>query len=123
MQCEDGTMVEADVAVNGKPLTFAQSMVLRVAVSSFLMSCTATELGEIGPLYAARSREILKLLITDLARQRGDVVVPRLEDVDLGTAREVQRLEDALRWIGKNFTSVESLQDHVSRALRGKSLP
>lgn len=31
-------MIEADITINGKALTFAESMTLRVAVSSYLMS-------------------------------------------------------------------------------------
>src|SRR5690242_8553965 len=58
----DKTLVEADVYVNGWPLDFAQSMTLRVAISSFLMCCQTPELGEIGPLYAERCREILKFI-------------------------------------------------------------
>lgn len=57
-------MVEADVEIDGVRLNFAQSMTLRVAVSSFLMSCASegSGLGEIGKLYAIRSREILGLI-------------------------------------------------------------
>lgn len=71
MESKDGTMVEADVVVNGEPLDFMQSMTLRVALSSFQMSCEATELGAIGPLYAARCREILGIIHKDIKRQRG----------------------------------------------------
>lgn len=72
MKSKDETMAEADVVVNGESLDFAQSMTLRVAVSSFLMSCQATpELGAIGPIYVARCREILEIIHGDIKRQRG----------------------------------------------------
>lgn len=71
MKSKDGTLAEADVMVNGIELNFAQSMTLRVALSSFLMCCNAVELGEIGPLYAARCREILELIHGYTKRQKG----------------------------------------------------
>jgi hypothetical protein len=70
MMNADGTFFEADVIANGTTLTLAQSMTLRVTLSSFLMSCTCRELGEIGPLYAERCREILKIIHEGIARQR-----------------------------------------------------
>lgn len=70
MKSADECMVEADVSINGVELNFAQSMTLRVAVSSFLMSCQNTELGEIGSLYAERCSEILKILHSDIKQQK-----------------------------------------------------
>jgi len=49
-------------------------------------------------------------------------IVPKLTDDMLGTQAEVDRLEDALRWISAHCED-ETVRDHVSRALRGKSLP
>ena len=49
--------------------------------------------------------------------------VPRLTDADLDTEREIQRLEAALRWVGNNCEDPEMTRHHISRALRGKSLP
>jgi hypothetical protein len=112
-------MAEADVAISGIELDFAQSMTLRVAVGSFLMSCKAIDLGEIGPLYAERCQEILKVIHGDIKLQGA----PRLEDADIGTEREVERLEAALRWIGANCEDADTVRDNVSRALRGKSVP
>ena len=120
MKSADGCMAEADVVVNGVSLDFAQSMTLRVAVGSFLMSCKAIELGAIGPLYASRCQEILKLILDDINEQRG---APRLTDGMIDTPAEVERLEAALRWIGANCEDAETVRDNVSRALRGKSVP
>lgn len=47
------------------PLTFAQSMMLRVALESFRAKLTGEigkSLGEIGPLYQARATEVSLLL-------------------------------------------------------------
>lgn len=46
-------MVEADVTINGTALTFAQSMSLRVAVSSFRMSLSDPELAGMLGLHLA----------------------------------------------------------------------
>lgn len=62
MKSNDEMLTEADVFVNGKMLNFAQSMTLRVALSSFLMCCNDDSLEEIGKLYAARCREILEII-------------------------------------------------------------
>lgn len=120
MKNADGTMVEADVIINGVALDFAQSMTLRVALGSFQMCCKDVDLGEIGPLYAERCQEISTLVFGDIRRQ---TVVPRLTDDMIGTEREVERLEAALRWIGANCVDGETVRDNVSRALRGKSVP
>lgn len=47
---------EADIMINGVTLTHAQSMAVRVAVTSFLMDLPErlADLGPIGPLYQAR---------------------------------------------------------------------
>lgn len=37
MQDKDTGWTEADITINGQPLTFAESMALRVAVSSYRM--------------------------------------------------------------------------------------
>jgi len=68
MKSSDRTMTEADVTVNGVELDFAQSMTLRVAVSSFLMCCGDASLGAIGPLYAERCWEILKIVHSGKAK-------------------------------------------------------
>lgn len=69
MKSKDNTMTEADITVNGVELSFAQSMTLRVALSSFLMCCNDEALGGIGgPLYAARCEEILKIIHSGAAR-------------------------------------------------------
>lgn len=119
MKNADGTMVEADVYVNDTKLDFAQSMTLRVAVSSFLMSCRDVDLGEIGPLYAARCNEIIKIIHKDMKEQGA----PSLKDADLDTPAEVRRLEAALRWISENCEDPEMVRHNISRALRGKSVP
>ena len=49
--------------------------------------------------------------------------VPKLTDDMLGTEREVERLENVLRYIGANCEDPETVRDNVSRALRGKSVP
>lgn len=119
MRNADRTLVEADVFINGEELNFAQSMTLRVAISSFLMCCQVEELGAIGPLYAERCREILKLIEENIKAPP----VPRLREGEMGTEAEIDRLESALRWIWQNCTSIESVHDNISRALRGKSVP
>lgn len=51
--------VEADVVINGKPLTFAESMTLRVAITSFLMQVSNQETAELlGPI-SVGYRELL----------------------------------------------------------------
>lgn len=119
MRNKELTLVEADVFINGNELNFAQSMTLRCALSSFLMCCQVDELGPIGPLYAERCREILTLVQENIKAPPA----ARLKDDDIGTEREVDRLETALRWIWQNCTTVESMHDNISRALRGKSVP
>jgi hypothetical protein len=65
--------VEADVTINGKALTFAEAISLRVAVSSFRMTLHAdgrsmmNELGEIGYGYD-RALEAIEALLTRGAR-------------------------------------------------------
>lgn len=52
---------EANVIINGEELTFAQSMTLRVAISSFIMWLYNDESEELGPIregYKARTGEI-----------------------------------------------------------------
>jgi hypothetical protein len=73
---------EADIVINGVRLTFAQSMSVRVAVSSFLMELASDErdpdlggqtrmeaLGPIGPLYQARLSEVQDIIIDPLVRR------------------------------------------------------
>lgn len=66
MRSPDGTMVEPDITINGAELTFAQSMTVRVAVSSFAIGLQDPEhveaLGPIGLAYQARIREIFHLI-------------------------------------------------------------
>lgn len=76
MKNDNESMYEADVEVNGVKLDFAQSMTIRVAVSSFMMCCKDPALGKIGPLYAERCREILKIIHEDIHyQQSGDKVL------------------------------------------------
>lgn len=49
--------------------------------------------------------------------------VPRLEDNQIDTPIEVERLENVLRFIGNNCENPEMVRDFVSRGLRGKSVP
>jgi len=120
MKSADKCMVEADVYINDTKLDFGQSMTLRVALGSFLMCCDAPELGSIGPLYAARCREIMAMIFKDIKSQGA----PSLRDAEIGTEQEIRRLEEALRWIKENHPDTENnLHDSISRALRGKSVP
>lgn len=61
---------EADIVINSVRLTFAQSMALRVAVTSFLVDLDDPErmadLGEIGPLYQARLGEVQDIIVDPL---------------------------------------------------------
>lgn len=55
--------VEADIVINGKPLTFAESMSLRVAVTSFRMTLHADSrsmLNELDRALAAIEQLIVK---------------------------------------------------------------
>lgn len=58
---------EPRITVNGSPLTEAQAMTLRVALSGFLMDLEDPEfvaaLGNIGPLYQDRAREVQALML------------------------------------------------------------
>jgi hypothetical protein len=49
--------------------------------------------------------------------------VPRLKGEDIGTEREILRLEECLRWLGRNCEDPEMVRHNISRALRGKSVP
>jgi hypothetical protein len=59
---------EAHIVVNGRVLTPAQSMAVRVAVSHFLMDLAEPDyrraLGGIGPRYRARLSEVQRLLVS-----------------------------------------------------------
>jgi hypothetical protein len=61
---------EAVVTINGKRLTEAQSMTLRVAISSFGSSSTDGSLGDdehgmiMAKAYRERSREIFEMMVT-----------------------------------------------------------
>lgn len=58
---------EPNVVVNGVELNTAQSMALRVAVGSMLQELADKDymvlIGEIGPLYQARLREIERIML------------------------------------------------------------
>jgi hypothetical protein len=58
---------EPRITVNGKPLTVAQAMTVRVAVGNFLLELQdanfVRDLGEIGPLYRRRLIEISELMM------------------------------------------------------------
>lgn len=64
---------EADIVINGVPLTFAQSMALRVAVSNMLMELAdpeseyAEDLGSIGPLCQARLSEVQDIIVRPIS--------------------------------------------------------
>ena len=67
MKHEESGMVEADVTINGTRLSFAESMALRVAVSSFRMQLNdpsiAIDLGrELAHNYDMRLAEIEKMM-------------------------------------------------------------
>lgn len=60
---------EATVTINGRTLTSAESMTLRVAITSFRISLsasgTATELGDIGVNYDRHARSIEDMLLQE----------------------------------------------------------
>lgn len=66
-QIDGITLSEADITINGKPLNFAQSMVVRVAVSSFLMELDDPDyrkgLGPVADGYEARLQEVQAMII------------------------------------------------------------
>ncbi len=68
MHNEETGWTEADITINGKALSFGQSMALRVAASSFLMSLSEPDaLGDddngrgIAKGYKARMAEIMSM--------------------------------------------------------------
>lgn len=69
---------EADIVINGVTLTHAQSMAVRVAVTSFLVDLPdrLVDLGPIGPLYQARLGEVQDIIVgplnEEIARQRNE---------------------------------------------------
>lgn len=69
MHNPDTGWTEADITINGKPLSFAQSMALRVAVSSFILQMNEPgalgndETGlRIAGAYSERLSEVLGLI-------------------------------------------------------------
>jgi len=61
---------EATITINGVTLAYAQSMSVRVAITSFLWDLHDAEhlkaLGRIGELYQARLREVEQILIKNI---------------------------------------------------------
>lgn len=60
-------MSEAAITINGIPLTSAQSMAVRVAVTQFHLECSDPEIREgLGPIadaYLDRLSEVLKVML------------------------------------------------------------
>lgn len=58
---------EPRITINGHELSVGQAMTVRVAVGNFLLELQdeqfVSELGQIGPLYRARLKEIALLLV------------------------------------------------------------
>ena len=72
-------MSEALITINGVPLTGAQSIAVRVAVTSMHGNREhLAELGAIGALYDARLSEVLRLLLKD--NPRATPLAPLAED-------------------------------------------
>jgi hypothetical protein len=74
MKSSNGAMTEPDITINGEPLTFAQAMTLRVALTSFHMYLAAegtpTELGEsLTAGYRARASEVEGLMFRNLGKR------------------------------------------------------
>jgi hypothetical protein len=69
------------------------------------------------------AKHVTKRVLEAITEQQEMPRVPRLTDADLGTEREVERMEAALRWIGANCEDPEMVRHNISRALRGKSVP
>lgn len=69
-------MKEAEIVIGGKTLTFAQSMTLRVAISSFISDMHTTGCGsdahgvEMTRLYIARAREIEDQILRNINAQK-----------------------------------------------------
>ena len=59
--------MEPTIVINGKQLTEAQAMAVRVAVSDFLAQLTDKDfmksLGAAGPMYQARLAEVQRLML------------------------------------------------------------
>lgn len=64
---DGGKEEEADITINGEALTFAQSMTVRMAVSTFLLHLRdedfAKSLGRVGDNYRDRLREVEALIM------------------------------------------------------------
>lgn len=58
---------EPRITINGTPLTEAQAMTVRVGLAMFAMDLEDPELmaglGEIGPLYQERLREVVRIML------------------------------------------------------------
>ena len=67
-------MVEADITINGTPLTFAQAMALRVAVSGYAMLIDAPtmrgQLGVLSDAYLTHLSAIGRLMAQSIKTQQ-----------------------------------------------------
>lgn len=69
------------------------------------------------------AKRVTKRVLEAITEQQEMPRAPSLRDADLGTEREIERLETALRWIGANCEDPEMVRHNISRTLRGKSVP
>lgn len=66
---------EATITINGQPLSYAQSMTVRVAIASFLVNQDHNKRHEpdlhtaIDDLYIARAGEVQKLIIDEITKK------------------------------------------------------
>jgi hypothetical protein len=67
MTDDETGLVESDITINGTPLTFAQSMTLRVAVSGYAMLLDSpsmrAQLGALGDNYVVHLNAIVRLML------------------------------------------------------------
>jgi hypothetical protein len=67
MRDDETGLVEPDITINGAPLTFAQAMTMRVAVSGYAMLLDSPtmrqQLGALGDNYLAHLSAITRLML------------------------------------------------------------
>ena len=61
-------MNEPDIAINGHVLTPAQAMTVRCAIEAFASTVLDTEVGDIGPVYLDRIREIRRMMYSEVRK-------------------------------------------------------
>ena len=61
-------MAEPAITINGRALTPAQAMTVRCAIEAFASTVLDTEVGDIGPVYLDRIREIRRMMYSEVRK-------------------------------------------------------